>query len=172
MAGTPTTLLPPPNRLPSPLPPPPFLSMPKWPTLMLPPPAATRRPHSLPDPIKGAHTLVGAHCPRLHSPFLPSSLGALPSPSYFSRRHLSLSPGHLVTFRSQVRSQVGSSPPPPPFWLPSVSIGELERRPGHPWCARSTQPRTQSTLHLGPCLYSKSTRSTPFSKQTPGIFQN
>jgi hypothetical protein len=129
MAGTPTTRLPPPNCLPSPLPPP-FLSMPKRLALMPPPPAIARHPRSLPGPIKGAHTPARAHRPRLHSPFLPSSLKALPTLSPFGRRHLSPSPGHLTAFCSEVRSQAGSSPPPPPFQLPSVSIGEPERHPG------------------------------------------
>jgi hypothetical protein len=106
-----------------------FLSMPNWPTLMPPQPAAARCPRSLPGPIKGAHTPIGAHCPRLHSPFLHSSLGAPPSLSHFVHRHLSLSPGHLATFCSHVRSQAGSSPPSPPFWLQPSSIGEPERRP-------------------------------------------
>jgi hypothetical protein len=97
---------------------------------MLPPPTPARCPRSLPSPIKAAHTPVGAHHPRPHSPFLASSLGAAPSPSHFSRRHLPPSPGHLTTFRSQVRSQAGSSPPPPPFCLPPASIGEPECRPG------------------------------------------
>jgi hypothetical protein len=92
-----------------------FLSMLKQPSLMPPSPATARRPRSLPGPIKGAHTLTKAHYPRLHSPFLPSSLRALPSPRHFGRRHLSPSPGHLATFRFWVRSQAGLSPPLPLF---------------------------------------------------------
>jgi hypothetical protein len=110
-----------PTKLP-PLPTAPLLlSMPKRPTFMLPPPTTARRPRSLPGPIKGAHTPTGAHCPHLHSPFLPSSLGAPPSLSHFGRCHLPPSPSHLATFLSRVRSQAGSSPPPPPF-RPQIQI--------------------------------------------------
>jgi hypothetical protein len=157
MAGATTTRLPPRNHLPSPLPSP-FLSMLKWPALMPPPPTTTRRPRSLPGPIKGVHTPVGAHRPCLHSPFLPSSLGALPSLSHFSCRHLSPSPGHLVAFRSQVRSQAGSSPPPPPFRLPSVSIGEPERRPGR---SPVSSRRALCPVHGAPVVHLVHTTTNP-----------
>jgi hypothetical protein len=168
--GLPAALLPPPrqaHRLPSfphqiaspPHYPLPFISMLKRLALMPQPPATARRPCSLPGPIKGAHTPTRAHRPRLHSPFLPSSLGAPPSPSHFGR-HLSPSPGHLAAFRSQVRSQAGSSPPPPLFGChrrastsQSTIPAALQRAPAmhrarfmvHLWCTRSTQPRTRST---------------------------
>jgi hypothetical protein len=107
-----------------------FLLMPKRPALMPPLPAAARCLRSLPGPINGADTAVGAHRHRLHSPFLPSSLGALSMLSHFGRHHLPPSPGQLTAFRSRVRSQAGSSPPPPPFRMPPASIGEPEHRPG------------------------------------------
>jgi hypothetical protein len=94
---------------------------------MPPPPATTRRPRSLPDPIKGSHTAAGAQRPRHHSPFLPSTLGAPPSPSHFGRCLLPPSPGRLAAVHSWVRSQAGSSPPPPLF---GYRIGEPECHPG------------------------------------------
>jgi hypothetical protein len=117
-------------------------------------------PPSLPGPIKGMHTLAGAHRPRLHSPFLPSSLRALPSLTHFSRHHLPPSPGHLAAFCSREGSQAGSSPPPLPFWLPPVSISEPEHRPSRslvssvppsmaspPWTKAGRGPRPVDRVH-------------------------
>jgi hypothetical protein len=167
--GLPAVLLPPPwqarrppafpHRIASPLhcPPPPFLSLPKQPALMPPPPATTRRPRSLPDPIKGSHTAAGAQRPRHHSPFLPSILGAPPSPSHFGRCLLPPSPGRLAAVHSRVRSQAGSSPPPPLF---GYRIGEPECHPGcspvssvlpsmadPPWTEAGCGPRPVDQIH-------------------------
>jgi hypothetical protein len=157
MVGAPTNRLPPLNCLSSPLHPL-FLSMLKRLALMLPPPATARRPRSLPGPIKGAHTTTGAHRPRLHSPFLPSTLGTLPSLSHFGRRQLPPSPGHLTAFRSRVSSQARSSPLPSTFWLPPASIGEPERHLG---CSSGSTRHAPCLVHGAPIVHPVHTTTNP-----------